>query len=384
MKVGVLFHDKYESDWKDVCLDHLERNRAQKNRVKRRMMKPNLERRSLLEGVGAATLGVGALSVLGGFPSVLADNVAEEKLGIKRGGRGTGWLWDDRYLLHSQRKGHPESPERLKAIGAQLKNSGLLNDLVPLKSEVESEDYISMVHSKEHLGLVKKQAHDESICRLAVSGALSAVEAVCSAKVQNAFVALRPPGHHAANKGEFGFCFYNNIAVAARYAQKRFNIGKVLIVDWDYHHGDGTEWAFYDDPSVLFFSTHALKAFPGTGSPNRVGSGRGKGFNINVPLPNGAGDRDIIQAFESELLPAVEQFRPELVLVSAGFDAREEDLLGDFNITDAGFAKLTQMVMSIAKKYSGSRVVSLLEGGYNTRGLALAVEAHLKVLLKEG
>lgn len=229
--------------------------------------------------------------------------------------------------------------------------------------------------------MAARQAHDDAICRLAVSGALSAVDSVCSGQVRNAFCAIRPPGHHAANNGEFGFCFYNNVAIAARYAQKRHKLNKILIVDWDYHHGDGTEWAFYDDPSVLVFSTHALYAFPGSGAADKTGAGEGKGFNINVPLPRGANDEAIIRAFEERLLPAAERFQPDLILISAGFDARKDDLLGDFNITDEGFARLTKMVMAIADQHAGSRLVSILEGGYNTEGLALAVEAHLNVLM---
>ena len=238
------------------------------------------------------------------------------------------------------------------------------------------------MHSAEHIARAAEQAHDDAICRLAVSGALSAIDAVCAKKVRNAFCAIRPPGHHAANNGEFGFCFYNNVAVAARYAQKKHKLNKILIVDWDYHHGDGTEWAFYNDPSVLVFSTHALYAFPRSGAAEKTGDGKGKGFNINVPLPREADDKAVIQAFENKLLPAVKSFKPELVLISAGFDARHDDPLGDFYFTDKGFASLTRMVMRIAAEHSESRLVSLLEGGYNLNGLALAVEAHLRELMK--
>lgn len=294
----------------------------------------------------------------------------------------TGLVTDLRYLDHTQGGRHPESPERLRAIHRRLKSSGLDQKLVPIQASVEPLPYIRMIHSDEHIEMSARQAHDDAICRLAVSGALSAVDAVASGKVKNAFCAIRPPGHHAANNGEFGFCFYNNVAVAARYAQKQHNLKKVLIVDWDYHHGDGTEWAFYEDPTVLTFSTHALYAFPGSGAAEKTGKGEGEGYNINVPLPRGAGDEAIIPAFNEQLLPAAEKFEPDLVLISAGFDARHDDPLGNFNITDAGFAKLTELVMGIADKYSDSRIVSLLEGGYNTQGLALAVESHINALMK--
>ncbi|WP_199221113.1 histone deacetylase family protein [Coraliomargarita sinensis] len=295
--------------------------------------------------------------------------------------KSTGLVSDDRYLLHSQGRGHPESPERLRAIHRRLKQSNLDKALVSVTPSIEPLPYIRRVHSEAHIEAASRQAQDDAICRLAVSGALSGVDAVCSGRLTNAFCAIRPPGHHAANNGEFGFCFYNNVAIAARYAQRQHKLKKVLIVDWDYHHGDGTEWAFYDDPSVLVFSTHALYAFPGSGAADKTGRGAGEGYNINVPLPRGATDTDITRAFRERLIPAADEFQPDLVLISAGFDARENDLLGDFNITDEGFAKLTELVMGIAKRYANSRIVSILEGGYNTEGLALAVESHLKALL---
>jgi acetoin utilization deacetylase AcuC-like enzyme len=317
--------------------------------------------------------------------SSAASQEKEDKQSLElSGSTTTGLVSDPRYLDHTMGVGHPESPERLRAILNQLKNSRLDEVVIPL---VPSQDrdpmpHIRTVHPESHIKRVAEQAPDESICRLAVSGVLDAVDAVCTGEVQNAFCAVRPPGHHAANQGEFGFCFYNNIAIAARYAQRKYKLARILIVDWDYHHGDGTEWAFYDDPSVLFFSTHALYAFPGTGSAARTGKGAGKGFNINVPLPPGADDKAILKAFTERLLPAANSFRPDLVLISAGFDSRKDDLLGDFAVTDAGFAELTEIMMAIAREHCNARLVSVLEGGYNTRGLALAVESHLETLLK--
>ncbi|MBM9537523.1 histone deacetylase family protein [Desulfobulbus alkaliphilus] len=293
----------------------------------------------------------------------------------------TGLVMDERYIDHDIGLGHPESPERLLAIRRQLEISGLDKAVQRIEPTVDPEPYLRTVHPDNHIRRIQWQAPDESICRLAVAGVLSAVDAVCTGVVANAFCAVRPPGHHAADDGESGFCFYNNIALAARYAQREHKLTRVLIVDWDYHHGDGTEWAFYADPNVLFFSTHALHAFPGTGSANKVGSGKGKGFNINVPLPPGADDSDIVKAFTDQLVPAAQSFAPELILISAGFDSRKADYLGDFAISDAGFAELTRLVMSLADLSAQSRVVSVLEGGYNTGGLALAVEAHIKALL---
>ncbi|TFH18268.1 MAG: histone deacetylase [Lentisphaerales bacterium] len=310
----------------------------------------------------------------------MACNTGTRKNAASRS-QATGLVLDDRYLRHTLGKGHVESPERLIAITRRLNASGLDKHTVSITPSVDPTPYLQTVHSESHINRVTEQANDISICRLAVAAGLAAVDAVCEGKVRNAFCAIRPPGHHATNTGEYGFCFFNNIAIAARYAQKKHKLDKILIVDWDYHHGNGTEWAFYEDPTVLFFSTHALYAFPGTGRADRTGSGPGKGFNINAPLPRGAGDKEFLDAFTKKLVPAAETFRPDLILISAGFDSRKEDLLGDFTVTDKGFAELTKLVMSLAEAHSGSRVVSLLEGGYNTEGLATGVESHLKALL---
>jgi acetoin utilization deacetylase AcuC-like enzyme len=340
-------------------------------------------RRDFLTTTSCAALGLYAVPLLSTLSSLSAceGKNTKEKNEQLAGSTTTGLIIDDRYLLHTMGKGHPESPARLKAIHQKLESSGLQDACRGILPSVNPISYIRTVHPESHINRIANQAPDESLCRLAVSGALAAVDAVCIGEVTNAFCAVRPPGHHASDKGEHGFCFYNNVAIAARYAQKKHKLTRILIVDWDYHHGNGTERAFYDDPTVLFFSTHAWYAFPGTGAPDKIGIGRGKGFNINVPLPPGADDTKIIRAFTDRLIPAANRFRPDLVLISAGFDSRKDDLLGDFAVTDQGFAELTKLVMSIAGIYSHSRIVSLLEGGYNTEGLALAVESHLKTLL---
>ncbi len=303
------------------------------------------------------------------------------KLKWRKKTKGTGFVFHPLYAEHSLGFGHPESPERLNAIIKRLKTSGLNKKLKMIKPAGDAMPHIRGIHTQHHIELVEGQAFDESICRLTVSGALTAVDAVCSGKIRNAFCALRPPGHHATDFGEYGFCFYNSIAIAARYAQQKYHLKKILIIDWDYHHGNGTEWAFYEDPTVLFFSTHALHDFPQTGDPDRTGEGKGKGYNINVPLPSGADDQTILKAFKEKLVPAVESFQPDLILISAGFDGRKDDTLGDFQFTDEGFVELTRLVMSLADQYAESRIVSLLEGGYNTEGLASAVEIHLRTLL---
>src|SRR5271157_3118081 len=294
----------------------------------------------------------------------------------------TGYVFDDRYLLHVIEDGHPESPERLIFINSFLSESGLLEKCVSLKPMIDVEEFIRKIHAANHISSVAKIPTTGLIAKLAVGGVLSAIKAVHEGTIKNAFCAIRPPGHHAHNSGmEEGFCYFNNVAIAAKYAQDLGHV-KILIIDWDYHHGNGTQDAFYDDPTVLFFSTHGLFAYPGTGNPALRGEGPKKVLNINVALARNAQNEDIIAAWKSHLVPETDNFKPDFVLISAGFDSRKSDPLGDFSITDAGFAKLTTMAMDIAKKHCNGRLVSILEGGYNPDGLALAVAAHMEKLLE--
>ena len=246
-----------------------------------------------------------------------------------------------------------------------------------------AEPYLKLVHSEHHIEQIRsnyKETYQYAL--LAVEGVLAATQKVCDGTLKNAFCASRPPGHHALNTGkEEGFCFFNNIAIAARYAQIVFGLKKIAIVDWDYHHGNSTEWAFYEDPNVLFFSVHNFHDYPRTGDPAKKGEGAGLGSNINVHLHCGADDEDIINVFNNTLIPAVENFKPELILVSCGFDSRKDDLLGCFDVTDTGFIELTHIVMRLAEKHAQGRLVSMLEGGYNPEGTASASVAHIKTLL---
>jgi Deacetylases, including yeast histone deacetylase and acetoin utilization protein len=294
----------------------------------------------------------------------------------------TGYVFDERYLLHVIEDTHPESPERLVFINSLLSECGLLEKCAQLKPLLDVEKYIRKIHTETHISSIIKIPTTGFIAKLAVGGACAAVKAVHEGTIKNAFCAVRPPGHHAHDSGrEEGFCYFNNIAIAAKYAQE-LGHAKILIIDWDYHHGNGTQDAFYDDPTILFFSTHALYAYPGTGSPASCGEGPKQGLNINVGLPHNAGDADIIAAWNARLIPAANTFKPDFVLISAGFDSRIHDPLGDLAVTDAGFAKLTAMAMDIAKTHCNGRLVSILEGGYNPQGLALAVAAHIEKLLE--
>ncbi len=309
----------------------------------------------------------------------------------------TALIADAHCQQHDTGHGHPECPQRFVAVMDELKRAGLLEKLLRLAPRAVTGADLELAHDADYLrraehdilsGASQLSTGDTSICeaswdaaRLATGCALAAVDAVMEGKAANAFCAVRPPGHHATADRGMGFCVLNNVAIAARHAQRRHGIGRVLIVDWDVHHGNGTQDIFYEDGSVFFFSTHQSPWYPGTGRASETGSGAGKGTTLNCPLPAGSGRAEIFQAFEQKLVPAMEQFRPEFVLISAGFDSRAGDPLGDFQLTDRDFVDLTKIVRSIADKYAKGRVVSLLEGGYNLNGLASAVAAHVGELM---
>tara|TARA_B100000686_G_C16680451_1_gene911607 strand:+ start:91 stop:1035 length:945 start_codon:yes stop_codon:yes gene_type:complete len=286
------------------------------------------------------------------------------------------------FLKHRMSKDHPERPERMKFILDILKNNNYLSYLENVNLDRDVEKWILKIHNKKHLSSLKKNFPlAEKVSKSAVQTCLKGIDQIMNNKAKNIFCAVRPPGHHALNTGkDEGFCYYNHVAITAKYAQEKYNLKKILIVDWDYHHGNSTEYFFYDDPTVLFFSSHDQFAYPGTGSPSRKGIGRGVGFNINVHLPCRTKDEDIIKIYQKKLVPRANEFKPDLVLVSAGFDSRINDLLGCYDITDKGFEELTKIVMKISSNYSNGRLLSVLEGGYNLLGNAKASLAHIKIL----
>ena len=297
---------------------------------------------------------------------------------------------------HDTGRGHPERPQRFDAVLEALGAAGLREQMLTLEPRAVTTDDLHLVHTPEYVALAEREIRsgsaqlstgDTAVSRhsweaaLAAAGCgLAAVDAVLGGKVERAFCLVRPPGHHATADRGMGFCIFNNIALAARHAQRRHGVGKVLIVDWDVHHGNGTQDIFYEDGSVFFFSTHQSPWYPGTGAADETGRGAGKGTTLNCPLPAGSGRAAILPCFEEKLLPAMDAFRPELVLISAGFDSREADPLGQFLLTDSDFADLTKLVRSIADRHAGGRLISLLEGGYNLPGLASAAAAHVQAL----
>ena len=299
---------------------------------------------------------------------------------------GTALVSDPRYLDHVLIRPNgsraPEIPDRLVRMLAELEARGLVDATVQLSPTVDPLLRIRAHHTGEHVDSVRQLGVTAEVAELAVSGALTAVDAVAEGTVRNAFCAIRPPGHHANNTGaEEGFCYYSNAAIAARYAQEVHGYERVVIIDWDYHHGNATQNAFYADPSVLFFSAHDWDAYPGTGDPSLTGEGAGAGLNINVHLDCGASDADMLRQWDNALSPAVADFDPDFVVVSAGFDSRRDDLLGCFDLTDEAFRRMTRIAMDYADSCCEGRLVSLLEGGYNIDGTALAAAAHVETLL---
>lgn len=310
----------------------------------------------------------------------------------------TGFVYHQDYLQHDMGVGHPESPARLRAIMAKLEGAGVLARVTRIEPVAASDEAISQVHAPSYLAQLKTLAPSQGrasldpdtsmspgslpAAYLAAGGALAAADAVMEGRVDNAFCALRPPGHHAERDRAMGFCLFNNVAIAARHVQRRHGVDRVLIVDWDVHHGNGTQQSFYDDPSVLFFSTHQFPHYPGTGRATEQGTGKGAGLTVNVPLSTGQGDDAYRDVFERILVPAADSFKPEFVIVSAGFDAHRDDPLAGMDLTEEGYAALSRIVLDIARRHCRGRVLSCLEGGYNLNALAASVERHVLALLE--
>jgi acetoin utilization deacetylase AcuC-like enzyme len=308
----------------------------------------------------------------------------------------TALLADPIFREHLAGREHPERPERFDAVMRGLRQAGLLERLSRVDPRAATEEELLLCHTPEYLRTARQDvlsgrpslstgdtditANSWDVAAQAAGGVLNAVDAVVAGTARNAFCAVRPPGHHASAGRGMGFCIFNHAALAARYAQRRYGLERALIVDWDVHHGNGTEQIFYSDPTVFFFSTHQWPLYPGTGRADETGAGAGVGTTMNFPFPAGSGRQEILGAVENSLAPAAERFRPDLVVISAGFDSRLGDPLGRFTLTDRDFTDLTRAVMEIAARHAGGRVVSVLEGGYNLDGLASAAAAHVEAM----
>ena len=305
---------------------------------------------------------------------------------------------DDRYLEHNPGDGHPESPERLRVIHELVAKE--FSDLPLIEPRVATEDELAAVHDPFYIQTVANtegrafsrldadtglSARSYLVARLAAGGLLQAVDSLLNPKSairnpQSVFAFVRPPGHHAEPRRGMGFCIFNNIAIAAEYALEKHGLKRVLIVDWDLHHGNGTQKAFYDRPDVLFFSSHQYPHYPGTGNFDEAGSGKGEGFTVNAPFPSGFGDTEYLAVYDRILKPIALEYKPQLVLVSAGFDPYVKDPLGGMNVTGDGFGNLATIVREIADTTCGGKVLLTLEGGYNPDGLRDGVRSVLQAL----
>lgn len=320
----------------------------------------------------------------------------------------TALIADEHYTHHLTGPFHPEKPERVTAIIRQLEQNFLLNRNNLFSPRMATEQEVLYCHTKEYLEKVKVdiqkciernetlgtytlstgdvQISPESLTTalLAVGGSLVGIDCVMENRAKNAFCIVRPPGHHATASQGMGFCIFNNVAIAARYAQRKYAVRNIVIIDWDVHHGNGTQAIFYSDPSVFYFSTHQYPFYPGTGAENEKGYGAGMDTTLNCPIAAGPFSRsEVLRAFRHKLVPAMENFKPELVLISAGFDAHEADPLGGFTLSTEDYAVLTEIVMSIANHYCNGKIVSILEGGYDLKALADSAALHVKTLNTE-
>ncbi len=298
----------------------------------------------------------------------------------------TGFVYHEDYLRHDTGD-HPESAERLICIMKRLKERGLTEKMERILPVRASQEQIEYVHADAYAKKVEAMCKggggmldpDTPLCRdtysialLAAGGVIKAVDAVMdeSNDLKHIFALVRPPGHHANSNRGRGFCIFNNVAIAAEHLKRKYGAKRILIADWDVHHGNGTQDVFFEDPSVLYFSTHQYPHYPGTGWITEVGKGEAKGFTVNVPLPIGTGDAGYLYALNTILVPIAAEFRPEFVLVSAGFDAHSADPLSSMEVTSQGFGLFTNVIMAIAKKNCGGRIVMALEGGYNLNAIA--------------
>jgi acetoin utilization deacetylase AcuC-like enzyme len=310
----------------------------------------------------------------------------------------TGFVQDARFLQHDTGDGHPECSARLSVALKYLETQDWYKTLTQVEANSAELEQILRVHNTDYVRRAEEvcrsgnshlDSMDVSVCTesfdialLAAGSSIQLAENVINKTVDNAFALIRPPGHHAEMSIAMGFCLFNNIAVLARYLQNTHGIDKIAIIDWDVHHGNGTQHLFEEDPSVLYISTHQYPFYPGTGNYSETGIGRGNGATLNCPMPVGATDRDYDKVFMEDILPRLDDFKPEFILISAGFDAHQADPLANINLSTDSFSWMTERIMEKADHHCENRIISLLEGGYNLQALPLCIGKHLETLLQ--
>jgi acetoin utilization deacetylase AcuC-like enzyme len=306
-----------------------------------------------------------------------------------------GFVYDPIYLQHDTGQ-HVENAARLEAIISCLNETGLARQLTLIKPRAASVEELSLVHDKQYISYIYDVAQrgggwldpdtvmsagSYQAAVYAAGGAIAATEAVISGDVQSAFALVRPPGHHATPRRAMGFCLFNNLAIATRYALDKYRLERIAIIDFDVHHGNGTQETFYDSPQVLYISTHEYPFYPGTGGFDETGSGTAVGTKVNIPLPAGCGDSEYLQVFGEVIVPVARRFAPQLIFVSAGYDGHWADPLALMEVTTTGFARMVKIITGLADEFCGGQMVLCLEGGYHLQALAYSVAATFDVLL---
>ncbi|MGI9228891.1 MAG: histone deacetylase family protein [Gammaproteobacteria bacterium] len=311
----------------------------------------------------------------------------------------TGFIYSDSFLQHDTGSGHPECPARLQAIMSHLQSRPLYQVLQPYPASPAMPELIAANHNPAYMQRAERaclsgqpflDSPDVAICEqsysialLAAGATLTLADNIMQQHIHNGFALVRPPGHHAERDQALGFCLFNNVAILARQLQAGYGLDKIVILDWDVHHGNGTQHTFEDDPSVLYISTHQYPYYPGTGARSETGTGRGNGATLNCPMSAGSGDDEYEAAFTDIILPRIDAFKPEFIIISAGFDAHRDDPLGQINLTTAFFGWMTARILELADKHCAGRVLSVLEGGYHLQALSLCVAEHLRVMTGE-
>ncbi len=312
----------------------------------------------------------------------------------------TSFYTHDLFLKHLEGYEHVERPERLRSILQRMKSGAMVEKLTFVEAEPAEQSVIELVHDPEYVQQILTLKTERAItldwgdtvataatpqaALYAVGAGVQAVDAVLNGRFANAFCAVRPPGHHAETARAMGFCLFNNIAIAAAYLIEHRSLKRVAIVDWDVHHGNGTEDTFIESEQVLYVSLHQYPHYPGTGDASVTGSGNGTGYTLNIPLSVGTGDDDLLGTFDEKVIPALDRFAPEFILISAGFDGHVDDPLSGTCFSTEAFGEMTQRITECAIRHCSGRVVSFLEGGYNVTAFAESVERHLEVLTYQG
>ncbi len=310
----------------------------------------------------------------------------------------TAYLYDTIFLRHKTGWGHPEKPARLESIDGALRNTSYYERLLRIKPVLPEIRCIETIHAPSYIHRVEREvgegtvyldSMDTVVCNEsyavalhAVGGSLLLCDAVAEGSATNGFCAVRPPGHHAEHDFASGFCIFNNIAIAARYLQRKHGFTRVAIVDWDVHHGNGTQHSFESDNSILYISLHQYPHFPGSGSASETGKGTAKGYTLNIPMRGGSGDREYLTAFTDLVIPRLDSFKPEIVLISAGFDAHRADPLSSIRISSETFGEFTRLLTQVARAHSRGRIISFLEGGYDLSALSESVVQMMNVFIE--